>query len=127
MEGKVFLRSILAATVSVATYQSAAASELFGQWRRGDGHVQIRIASCGTALCATNTWVRDDNGREKVGEKLIFKNLTQDREGWVGSAYDPQRNLTVSARLKLVGNRLVSSGCVLGGVICRSVDWTRVE
>lgn len=122
-----FLKSMLAAIMSVVTFHNAFASDLFGQWRRGDGNVQIRIAACGAALCATNTWVRDETGREKVGEKLIFKNLSQNSDGWVGSAYDPQRNLTVSTRLKLVGNRLVSSGCVLGGVICRSVDWTRVD
>ena len=105
---------------------NAAASDLFGQWQRGDGNVRIRIASCGDALCATNTWVRDQASGEKVGEKLVFS-ISQKGDGWAGSAYDPQRKLTLSARLKVIGNRLVSSGCAFGGIICRSVDWTRVD
>jgi len=119
-------KSALAVAAFLTAVESSAASELFGQWQRGDGNVRIRIDSCGAALCATNTWVRDQSGREKVGEKLIFSIARQD-DGWAGSAYDPQRKLTVSTRLKVVGSRLVSSGCVLGGAICRSVDWTRVD
>lgn len=120
------LKSTFAAAILLAALDSTAASDLFGQWQRGDGNVRISIASCGAALCATNTWVRDHASGEKVGEKLIFS-ISQKDDGWAGSAYDPQRKLTVSTRLKIIGNRLVSSGCMLGGVICRSVDWTRVD
>lgn len=112
---------------AIAALPSCAfANTLLGDWQRGDGNVRIRIAACGESLCATNTWVKDSGSGEKVGEKLIFA-VTQQGDGWSGSAYDPQRKLTISTKLKVIGKRLTSSGCVLSGVICRSVDWMRLD
>jgi uncharacterized protein (DUF2147 family) len=116
---------VLAGAITLAPHCSSA-DTLLGDWQRGDGHVRIRIAACGNALCATNTWVKDTGSSEKVGEKLIFT-VTQKPDGWFGSAYDPQRKLTISAKLKVMGKRMVSSGCLLSGLMCRSVDWTRLE
>jgi uncharacterized protein (DUF2147 family) len=116
---------IAAAAAYLAASGTAQAGELFGQWQRGDGNVRIRIATCGNALCATNTWVRE-GASDKLGEKIVF-NVSPGADGWSGSAYDPQRKIKMSTRLTVSGNRMVSSGCVLGGVICRSVDWTRIQ
>jgi uncharacterized protein (DUF2147 family) len=120
------LKPLMMAGAIAALPSSAFANTLLGDWQRGDGNVRIRIAACGESLCATNTWVKDSGSGEKVGEKLIFA-VTQQRDGWVGSAYDPQRKLTISTKLKVIGKRLTSSGCVLSGVICRSVDWMRLD
>jgi uncharacterized protein (DUF2147 family) len=116
---------IMAGAIAVLP-SCAFANTLLGDWQRGDGNVRIRIAACGESLCATNTWVKDSGSGEKVGEKLIFA-VTQQGDGWAGSAYDPQRKLTISTKLKVIGKRLTSSGCVLSGVICRSVDWMRLD
>jgi uncharacterized protein (DUF2147 family) len=119
------LKPLMVAGAIAALPSCAFANTLLGDWQRGDGNVRIRIAACGDSLCATNTWVKDSSG-EKVGEKLIFA-VTQQGDGWAGSAYDPQRKLTISTKLKVIGKRLTSSGCVLSGVICRSVDWMRLD
>lgn len=120
------LKTLIMAGAIAALPSSAFANTLLGDWQRGDGNVRIRIAACGESLCATNTWVKDSGSGEKVGEKLIFA-VTQQGDGWAGSAYDPQRKLTISTKLKVIGKRLTSSGCVLSGVICRSVDWMRLD
>lgn len=120
------LKPLILAGAIAALPSCAFANTLLGDWQRGDGNVRIRIAACGESLCATNTWVKDSGSGEKVGEKLIFA-VTQQGDGWAGSAYDPQRKLTISTKLKVIGKRLTSSGCVLSGVICRSVDWMRLD
>jgi len=31
-----------------------------GYWAQGDDNACVRIALCGEALCAINTWIKDD-------------------------------------------------------------------
>ena len=44
---------------------------------------------------------------------------------WVGSAFNPEDGKNYSGKMTLAGDKLNTSGCVLGGLICKSVDWTR--
>jgi uncharacterized protein (DUF2147 family) len=44
---------------------------------------------------------------------------------WAGSAFNPNDGKRYTAKLTLSGDRLVTAGCVLGGLICKSFDWTR--
>ena len=46
---------------------------------------------------------------------------------WTGNAFNPEDGKTYSGKMTLSGNTLTTSGCVLGGVICRSVTWRRVN
>jgi uncharacterized protein (DUF2147 family) len=47
------------------------------------------------------------------------------KDSWAGSAFNPDDGKHYTAKLTLSGNRLVTSGCVFGGLICKSFDWTR--
>lgn len=42
-----------------------------------------------------------------------------------GTAFDPKRDLTNSIRIDMREASLVTRGCILGGLLCRSVDWSR--
>ena len=44
---------------------------------------------------------------------------------WAGSAFNPEDGRRYTAKLTLSGDHLVTAGCVLGGLICKSFDWTR--
>ena len=33
-----------------------------GTWNRGDGNAKVRIAPCGSNICATNVWIKDTSG-----------------------------------------------------------------
>ena len=120
-------RFLAACTLIVAgTPVAASADDIYGTWMRGDGAAHVRIGPCGDAICATNTWIRNpDQQGEKVGDRLIFK-IHPDKQGWSGTAYDPQRQLSISARLKAAGGHLTTSGCVMGGMLCKSTRWTRM-
>jgi uncharacterized protein (DUF2147 family) len=92
---------------------------------RGDGAARVKMAPCGEAICATNVWIKDPvKQSEKVGDRLVFK-IAQKGDGWTGSGYDPQRKLSLSATIKAYGDNMTTTGCVLGGMICRSTQWTR--
>lgn len=119
-----FLATPVAFFVFVSVLPAMAQSPL-GNWARGDGNARVRIAPCGKNICATNTWIRNP-GSEKVGQVLVMK-VRKTREGsYKGSAFDPQRNLTVSMQMKVGAQKMTTSGCVAGGLICKSTNWTRL-
>jgi uncharacterized protein (DUF2147 family) len=109
-----------------ASPAAASADDIFGTWLRGDGAAHVRMAPCGKQICATNIWIKDPATQgEKTGDKLVFTIKPQGDE-WVGSGYDPQRHLNLSATLKASGDAMTTTGCVLGGLICRRTKWTRM-
>jgi uncharacterized protein (DUF2147 family) len=44
-----------------------------------------------------------------------------------GQIWDPGSDRTYRSRMELDGDRLKVSGCVAGGLICRSQTWIRVQ
>lgn len=97
-----------------------------GDWARDDGLIRTHIAACGGAICATNTWAKNPHGDEKVGDKLVMALSETEADHWTGSAFDPQRDRTYAMEMSVAGNRLTTRGCILGGLLCRSVGWTRI-
>jgi uncharacterized protein (DUF2147 family) len=126
MDSRIFSGLILAGLLA-ADPAVAGDDGIFGTWIRGDGAAHVRIAPCGTEICATNLWIKDPQKQnERIGDRLIFK-IAPNGDEWAGSAYDPQRRLSLSARLKVLArDRMMSSGCVLGGLLCRATQWTRM-
>jgi uncharacterized protein (DUF2147 family) len=110
----------------LVTGSQAQAQSLSGIWARGDGNARVRIAPCGANICATNTWIRKPSS-EKVGQVLIMKVKKVAAGLWKGSAFDPQRNLTVSMQMKVRARSMITSGCIVGGLICKSTNWSRIK
>jgi len=99
---------------------------LFGDWSRGDGKAKVRIEPCGDDICAVNTWIRPGVADEKVGDRLVMSIRAQGADKWVGKAYDPQRHLTFAMTIDTGGTTMRTHGCVLGGLICKNMGWTRL-
>ena len=45
---------------------------------------------------------------------------------YVGKITDPETDKTYSGKASLSGNSLSMSGCVLGGLICKSQKWSKL-
>lgn len=116
------------AAVSLLPAMSFAANDPspFGLWARGDGKAKVRVERCGAALCATNTWVREGTQHEKTGDKLIMKVQPEDRSHWSGTAFDPQRDMTYRMTLNVGSRQMTTQGCVLAGIVCKEMGWTRI-
>ena len=117
--------TVLFATV-LALPAAAEAPSPLGLWARGDGVAKVRIAPCGAKLCATNTWIRPGVSNEKAGDVLVM-NVSKDGAAYSGSAFDPQRNMTFRMTMTVKAQAMVTRGCVLGGLLCKSVTWSRIE
>ena len=116
---------VMAAACLPATALAAGSPQ--GNWSRGDGKAKVIVEACGKDLCAVNTWIKSSVKDEKVGDKLIMT-ITNGTDGhWTGKAYDPQRKLTLKFNLDVDGSRMTTKGCVLGGLLCKTMGWTRLD
>ncbi|MBS4084825.1 MAG: DUF2147 domain-containing protein [Rhizobiales bacterium] len=113
--------------LTIASQNAAAAQDIMGTWSRGDGNARVSVVRCGQSYCATNIWIRDGTAGEKVGDVLVMNVKPQSGAVLAGSAYDPQRKLNLSATVSISGDRMTTRGCVLAGMLCKSMNWTRVK
>jgi uncharacterized protein (DUF2147 family) len=118
---------ILASNIFVLPAGAAPENGLAGNWARDDGSVQMVIAPCGGALCATNTAVKDPSGAERVGDRLVLKLTPLSSSAFQGQAYDVRRQRTYKMTITVQGTTLRTTACVLLGIVCKSADWTRVK
>ena len=51
--------------------------------------------------------------------------MTNNDKRYVGKVTDPANDKTYNGKASLSGNVLKMSGCVLGGLFCRSQKWTK--
>ena len=114
-------RSFAAFLLLASTALAFADPEPLGSWDREDGRGGIRIARCGGALCGFVVWLKDPNGPGRVGERVLYDMRQIAADTWSGSAHNPEDGQDYAGTMQFDGNRLVTTGCVFGGIICRSV------
>ncbi|HEX9167762.1 MAG TPA: DUF2147 domain-containing protein [Roseiarcus sp.] len=119
----------LAAALVIGAGSAAFASDppFLGDWARGDGKTHIRVVRCGGEVCALNTWVRSGVAGEKIGDRLTFEITAANAASWSGSAFDPQRNQTYIMSVHVENDRMTTDGCTMGGLMCRSMSWRRLN
>ena len=127
----------LAAATTLALASPAAANDPRGTWRSQSGETRVRFADCGGQICGTivsSAQARDDKnedaslrGRSLVGVRVITMR-PNGANAWQGTLYNFQDGKTYNGRMTMpAANSMSLSGCVLGGLICRSQTWTRVN
>jgi uncharacterized protein (DUF2147 family) len=129
--------SILA-SLALAFPALAQGQEPTGTYLSESGDTRVRIARCGSAYCGTIVAVRGETKdvnnpdpalktRNLVGVRMI-SDIRPSGDGFEGSLYNYKDGKTYSGRMSFrSGNAMQLSGCVLGGLICRTQTWTRVN
>lgn len=115
---------------------AAAADPVEGRWNTlpddNGNYGQVQIAACGAKFCGTLVAAFDPAGKSLESEN-IGKQMIWDMEALGDGAYGngmiwaPDRDKTYASKMVLSGDVLSVSGCVLGGLICRSQDWARAK
>lgn len=120
------MRATLIFVVAALLGGRATAADLSfeGNWMRGDGRALVRIAPCGTKVCATNLWIGDTSRGEEAGDRLVMSLKPDASNTFSGTAYDPKRKLNYSIVLTVRERSLVTRGCFLGKILCKDVTWT---
>ena len=119
--------AILLALLALCHPASSAEKSVVGLWLREDGLAQVRIGPCGDVLCGFVAWVKNPEHAGDIGLK-VFYDMKADGPGeWKGEAFNPEDRKTYTGKLLVEGESLKTSGCVFGGLICKSVNWTRLK
>jgi len=126
------------ALAAVTTLRSVgvafAADPLEGFWRTAkddNGNTGlVHVTPCGTKLCGTLVKAYDTSGKEmpseNIGRQIISDTVAKGNGTYSGKIYSPDRGKTYKSKLKLSGNALKVSGCVIG--ICRDGGtWQKVK
>lgn len=124
----------LAAALTLIAGQAAAAS-VEGVWRtapRDNGaYIDIEIRPCAgepANLCGIVVAAYNGAHPDVVGKPIIHDMAPAGPNRWAdGEIVRPRRGTKYSSKMALRGNVLQVSGCVVGGLICRSQDWIRVD
>jgi uncharacterized protein (DUF2147 family) len=115
-----------------------------GVWLTQDGDAQVRIASCGDALCGTIIWIKDPadpetgrpltdkrnpdpakRDRSIVGTTIMFGMRPSGSGRWSGKFYNTRDGQTYDGNLIVTGDATVKAeGCML---ICMGETWQKVE
>lgn len=133
-----FAIAAMACGLAVAPLDLAQAQDATGTWLRENGASRVRFAACGSSLCGTVVWLKDpgldknnpdeaQRSRPLVGVRVFYDMKPNGDNKWAGKAYNPEDGKVYTGNMTLDGAKLTTQGCVLGGLICRSVNWTRVN
>lgn len=118
---------LTAAVFAIGSAGAASAADIDGQWARGDGNAKVRIAPCGSDICAINTWIKPGTPKEKKGDKLVMT-IKPGADGvYTGTAFDPQRDMNYKLTVTVSGDRMTTRGCIVAGLLCKGIEWTRIN
>jgi uncharacterized protein (DUF2147 family) len=124
---RALFRSALIVVAFGAGGDGALAQEAEGFWTRDDGAARIQFSSCGPALCGVIVWLKSAASKAHVGQQVFFDMTRADQNSWKGKAFNPEDGRTYSGKMTLSGKSLKTSGCVLGGLFCKTVIWRRAS
>jgi uncharacterized protein (DUF2147 family) len=135
------------ALLALAGSGSALAADPNGTWLTQTGTSRIRVADCGGALCGTIVWLKEPNDAETgkpktdknnadaskrsrplLGTQIVLGMKPAGADKWTGQVYNAEDGKTYSGNLTYSGGgSLQLQGCALGGLVCKSQTWTKVN
>ena len=141
-------RHLFAAAALSALMGSGAAfaADPAGTWLTQDGASRIKLSDCGGAVCGAIVWLKepkDDSGKPKtdknnsdqskrsrplLGVQIVLGMKPAGTDKWTGQVYNAEDGKTYSGNLTFSGgDSLKLQGCALGGLVCKSQTWTKVN
>jgi uncharacterized protein (DUF2147 family) len=109
---------------------------LFGVWANPSNSVHVAMRPCDAAVCGIVVWATDKakadaarGGNASLVGMNLFQDFTRvDDTHWKGRVYVPDIDLHFSGRIHQIDNNTLSGkGCLIGGILCRSQVWKRVD
>lgn len=113
---------------------SSAGASVVGTWINPRGTVAVKAGDCAGNLCGWISWANSVAVSDAASAgiaKLIGTKLLEDyRPGgaghWKGRVYVPDMGRSFQSTIDEIDNdHLKISGCILGGLLCRSQIWRR--
>lgn len=113
----------------------AQAADVFGVWQSEsttDGrYLQIEVHPCAAdaaKVCGTVVGAFGGARQDSIGKPIIWDMVPDGPDAWDdGKIWKADEDKVYDSSMKLQGDTLIVSGCVLGGLICKSQHWPRVR
>ncbi|CAN5356828.1 hypothetical protein BH10PSE12_BH10PSE12_19570 [soil metagenome] len=127
------LATTLAGSAAAARPVDAPA-QVAGSWVNPHGSVTVKTGPCADGLCG---WVsratpqaqqdaHDAGIANLVGTELLQNYRRTGATRWTGRVYVPDMGGTYYSTIQQIdADRLKISGCILGGLVCKSQIWRR--
>lgn len=117
----------LTLTVFLLSTNLVLADDILGTWLRDNGEEQVKFAPCGDVICGDIVWLKPGSHlNAKVGKRLFFDMRPSGANSWTGKAASSDTGSIYSGRMSVEGSTLTTAGCIAGGLICKSANWTRM-
>ncbi|WP_108502213.1 DUF2147 domain-containing protein [Paracoccus indicus] len=127
------MRHIILAAVLALGATAAAADPIEGIWQTqpdGGAFAHVTIAPCGGAFCGTITRAFKGTQEYKspnVGRQIVIDMAPQGGGKYQGQVWRPSNDKVYAGKASVSGNQMSLSGCVAGGLLCKSQNWVKVQ
>ena len=107
---------LLSAAILIGGTVASHADAIEGNWKRPTGAI-VKFQKCGAAYCAI---VQTGEFSGQQAGSMSGKNGS-----YRGSLTDLKEKKTYKGKAKINGGTMSMSGCVLGGLICKTEAWVK--
>lgn len=130
------LTALMALLVAPAMASARPARSPEGLWLNPHGSVAVRTGACGDRICGWVVWASaaaQKDARESGVDKLVGTELLESYRpngpaSWAGTVFVPDMGRRFSSRIEALSpSQLKVKGCILGGLICKSQLWSRID
>ena len=119
---------VLALASGALAATPARADDIMGTWLRDSGASRVKFERCGDSVCGSLVWLKPGvETPAKIGQKIFYDMKPTAANAWSGNAFNPEDGKTYSGKMTLSGPLLTTEGCILGGLMCKSAVWSRVQ
>lgn len=123
----------LAAIGLMAMAGVAMADPAEGIWKTevDDGaYAHVNMTKCGSDICGTIMRTFNSGGEynsPNKGKQLVRNMKPEGNGSYAGKVWRPSNDKIYIGKMQVSGNKLKLKGCVAGGLLCSSQNWTRVK
>jgi len=128
--------SLITMALALAGQTPQPAPSVDGVWANPAGSVQVRTGACGDKICGWIVWAspkaqadaRKKGVTQLIGTALLRSYRATDRGHWSGEVYVPDMQSSFYSTITMVDAQTLNiKGCILGGLLCKSQIWRRVQ
>ncbi|WP_410216535.1 DUF2147 domain-containing protein [Paracoccus sp. (in: a-proteobacteria)] len=127
------MRHIILAAVLAMGAGTAMADPIEGIWQTQPDEgafAHVTIVPCGAAFCGTISRTFKEGAEYQspsLGRQIVIDMAPQGGGAYQGRVWRPANDKVYAGKASVSGNRMSLSGCVAGGLICKSQTWVKVQ
>jgi len=127
-------KAFIAALALVFCGATAMAEPILGVWQTNvednGNYAHVEIKPCGENYCGyfLRTYTSEGRAESDLIGQMIVRHMAPKGGGqYRGKVWRPSNDKVYTGKVNINGDRMSLSGCVAGGLICKSTTWARIQ